>query len=100
MDAVTDSVAGRPRGDPYAPCREHFLRAEGFPKRRCQFESVAAPRHLIPRRPADCDLQSAKLQAASPAVGLLFLSGTAYFFFLRWTMRASSAQSKKYGSVA
>ena len=26
------------------------LRAEGFPKRRCQFESVAAQRHLNPRR--------------------------------------------------
>ena len=25
-----------------------FLRAEGFPKRRCQFESVAAQRHLSP----------------------------------------------------
>ena len=26
----------------------HFLRAEFFPKRRCQFESVAAQPHLIP----------------------------------------------------
>ena len=24
MDAVTGSVAGRPRGDPYAPSRGHF----------------------------------------------------------------------------
>ena len=30
------------------------LRAEGFPKRRCQFEFVAAQPHLIPRRPATC----------------------------------------------
>ena len=35
---------GRPKGVP--------LRAEGFPKRRCQFESDAAQRHLSPRRPA------------------------------------------------
>ena len=33
---------GRPKGVP--------LRAEGFPKRRCHFESVAAQRHLSPRR--------------------------------------------------
>ena len=32
---------GRPKGVP--------LRAEGFPKRRCHFESDAAQRHLNPR---------------------------------------------------
>jgi hypothetical protein len=26
------------------------LRAEGFPQRRCQFESVAAQPHLSPRK--------------------------------------------------
>ena len=32
---------------PYAgPGRGAFLRAEGFPKRRCQFESVAAERRI------------------------------------------------------
>ena len=35
------------------------LRAEGFPKRRCQFESDAAQRHLSPRRPAACELRPA-----------------------------------------
>ncbi len=41
---------GRPIGRP--------LRAEGFPKRRCQFESVAAQRHLSPRRSANCEIKS------------------------------------------
>ncbi len=32
---------------PYAgPGRGIFLQAEGFPKRRCQFESVAAERRI------------------------------------------------------
>ena len=36
-------IVGAPRGAP-------ATRAEGFPKRRCQFESVAAQRHLSPRK--------------------------------------------------
>ena len=32
-----------------------FSHAGGFLERRCQFESVAAQRHLSPRRPATCE---------------------------------------------
>ena len=72
-----------------------FLRAKGYSRRCGQSESVAAQRHLSPRRPAACESTS-NLSGRWTTLPI----GTAYFFFLRWTMRASSAQSKKYGSVA
>ena len=36
-----------------------LLRAEGYSRRCRQFESVAAQRHLNPRRPATCELRPA-----------------------------------------
>ena len=45
---------GRPKGVP--------LRAEGFSKRRCQFESVAAKPHLSPRKAKrGCRIKTASL---------------------------------------
>ena len=57
------SVGAVPQGGP--------LRAEGFPKRRCQFESVAAQRHLSPRRPADCERRPAACESTGNLSGPL-----------------------------
>ena len=40
--------------------RGGFLRAEGVPKHRCPPESVAAQRHLIPKRPANGGLRAVR----------------------------------------
>ena len=52
--AVRHIRRGRPKGVP--------LRAEGFSKRRCQFESVAAKPHLSPRKAKrGCRIKTASL---------------------------------------
>ena len=71
------------RDGPYEdPGRGHFLRAEGFPKRRCHFESVAAQRHLNPRRPATCGLPPAPSRhgkGTSPSTACINASSPSYW---------------------
>ena len=60
-------------GEPYAPrLGRFFLRAEGYSKRCCQFESDAAQRHLSPKRPATGDRRTAK-KGLSNATAPFFL---------------------------
>ena len=61
MNSVYTIVSGGPpyQVGPYAgPGRGVFLRAEGFPKRRCQFESVAAERRIRRGRPKGVPLRA------------------------------------------
>ena len=78
MDAVTGSVAGRPRGAPYdSPERGYFYEPRGT---RGNVVSLSlSPRSSIRRsrptgRPEDCDRRSAKLQAASLSYQELLIS--------------------------